>query len=64
MVGDKYIVIGTVTYLYNGIAGRRLQQHQLGMEKQDCQNSPTAKTFLTRTLAHLFISKYLISTPV
>jgi len=31
--------IGTVTYLYNGIAGRRrLQQNQLGREEQDCQN--------------------------
>jgi len=57
--------MGTVTYLYNGIAGRRkLQQHQLGMEEQDCQNSPTAQTFLTKTLAHLFIPKYLITTPV
>jgi len=65
MVGDKYTMIGTVTYLYNGIARRRrLQQHQLGMEKQDCQNSPTVQTFLTKTLAHLFISKYLIFTPV
>jgi len=49
---------------YNGIVGRRrLQQHQLGMEEQDCQNSQTVQTFLTKTLAHLFISKYLISTP-
>jgi len=50
----------TVTYLYNGIAGRRrLQQRQLGMEEQDCQNLPTAQTFLTKILAHLFIPKYL-----
>jgi len=55
--------IETVTNLYNGIARRRrLQQHQLGMEEQDCQNSPTAQTFLTKTLAHLFIPKYLITT--
>jgi len=57
--------IGTITYLYNGMVGRRrLQQHQLGMEEQDCQNSPTAQTFLTKTLAHLFILKYIITTPV
>jgi len=41
-----------------------LQQYQLGMEEQDCQNSPTVQTFLTKTLAHLFISKYLITTHV
>jgi len=34
------------------------------MEEQDCQNSPIAQTFLTKTLAHLFIPKYLITTPV
>jgi len=37
-----------------------LQQYQLGMEEQDCQNSPTTQTFPTKTLAHLFIPKYLI----
>jgi len=52
-----------VTDLYNEIAGRRrLQQHQLGIEEQDCQNSPIAQTFLTKTLAQLFIPKYLITT--
>jgi len=51
--------------IHNGIAGRRrLQQYQLGMEEQDCQNSPTAQTFPTKTLAHLFIPKYLIKPPV
>jgi len=46
------------SYLYNGIAGiRRLQQHQLEMEEQDCQNLPTAQTFLTKTLAH-FVQLY------
>jgi len=35
-----------------------------GMEEQYCKNSPTAQTFLTKTLAHLFIPKYLITTPV
>ena len=36
----------------------------LGMEEQDYQNSPTAQTFLTKILAHLFIHKYLITTHV
>jgi len=31
------------------------------MEEQDCQNSPTAQTFLTKTLAHLFIPKPFLS---
>jgi len=35
-----------------------------GMEEQVCQNSPTAQTFFTKTLAHLFIPKYLITTLV
>jgi len=34
------------------------------MEEQDCQNSPTTQTFRTKTLAHLFIPKYLIKPPV
>ena len=41
-----------------------MQQYQLGMEEQDCQNSPTAQTFPTKILAHLFILKYLIKPPV
>ena len=34
------------------------------MEEQDYQNSPSAQTFLTKTLAHLFNPKYLITTHV
>jgi len=41
-----------------------VQQHILGMEEEDCNNWPTAQQFIFKTLAHLFIPKYLITPPV
>jgi len=40
------------------------EEEDCNIEEQDCQNSQSAQTFLTKILAHLFIPKYLIITHV